>query len=120
VRGIGEDLDDADVGERVDANLGIVELLAELERLRAPRQGLFGVFRDRVQVPEVDVGEGQLAPPRQPLEARDGLVADLGGLLGAAEKAIQARERAQAVGLRQLVDGALRSASRPARGGCTR
>ena len=77
LRGVGEDLDDADVGERIDANLGVVELLAERERLRAPGGRLLGVLGDRVQMPEVGVGQRELAAAGQPLEAGDRLLADL-------------------------------------------
>ena len=103
LRGAGEDLDRADVGERVGEHLGVVELLAERERLGVPGGGLLRVLRRRVEVTEVGVGERQLAPAGQSLEAGHRLEADLGGLLGAPQEAVQPRERAQAVALRERV-----------------
>ena len=103
LRRAGEDLDRADVGERVREHLGVVELLAERERLGVPGGGLLRVLRRRVEVTEVGVGERQLAPAGQSLEAGHGLEADLGGLLGAPHEAVQPRERAQAVALRERV-----------------
>jgi hypothetical protein len=102
-RGAGEDLDTADVGQRVGEHLGVVELLAQRLRPSVPRAGLLGVLARRVQVSEVGVGQRQLAPVGQRLEAGHGLAADLGGLLDAPHEAVQPRERAQAVALRQRV-----------------
>lgn len=97
--GAGEHLDRAEIGERVDAGLGGVEPLPEGHCLGGPRESFLRGVGDRVQMTEVDVCHRQFAPGRRLLQAGDGLPADLLGLLRAAEEAIEARERAQAVTL---------------------
>jgi hypothetical protein len=103
LRGAGEDLDAADVGQRIGEHLGVVELLAQRLRLIVPRGGLLGVLARRVQVSEVGVGERQLAPVGQRLEAGHRLVGRPLGLLDAPHEAVQPRERAQAVALAERV-----------------
>jgi hypothetical protein len=105
LRCVGEDLDTADVGERIGEHLGVVEPLAERQRLRVPQGGLLRILRGRVEVAEVGVGERQLAPAGQGLEAGHRLAPDLGGRLDAPHEAVQPRESAQAVAFAERIRG---------------
>ena len=93
----------SDIRERIDEDLGIVDLLREIEGPRSPVDRSFGVLEVHVQVREIAIRHRELAAWREPLECGHGVAANLHRLLRSADVPQQSRQRAKRVSFAALV-----------------
>jgi hypothetical protein len=62
----------AEVGERVDERLFVVEAACELKRARSPGERAVGILAVCEHVRDVAISDREFVPGRQPLEQLDG------------------------------------------------
>ena len=72
----GQELHGAHGVERVEADLDVVEVRAELQRAGAPGDGALGVLTVHAQRRDVRVGQPELASGRERLQRGDGFLAE--------------------------------------------